>query len=472
MMHAAKRSQPVRIVKSEVHRTLVREFAIQFCVAALLSLPFSTPVRSADKSTAPQLIALAKSDSPSLQDAVTTTFDTKDLKEGTAWVGRGHDFFFALQAPSKPVLFIDDAAGPETHQLGKSDLWYAVAHVEPLGKLHSFHYVVDGTKSGGRLDLPAFTPDSYQQAGAPSGKLSDKIIHTSKLYDGMKSEYWIYVPAEYDPGAAAALMVFQDGEWYLDRNGNNPALNVIDNLIAQKKIPVMIAVFINPGDVSGSPGTPTFNFVKAYSDKWQRTLKDSMRSTLYDTVSDRYPRFLHDEVLTEVTAKYNIRKDAYSHAITGLSSGGICSFNAAWQMPGQFSRVISWIGSFEGIQWKEDPANPDGGQDYPDKILREPHRNIRVWLQDGSEDLDLRYGNWPFANLRMANALKAGGYDFHFSFGKGTHNSGHGAAEFPAEMTWLWRDYDPAKTNQSYEPDPAEKSKPPFRVSITNRPAE
>ena len=113
-----------------------------------------------------------------------------------------------------------------------------------------------------------------------------------------------------------------------------------------------------------------------------------MRSTLYDTVSDRYARFLRDEVLAEVEAKYNIRKDAYSRAITGLSSGAICSFNAAWQMPDQFSRVISWIGSFTSIQWKEDPAVADGGQDYPEKILREPQRNLRVWLQDGSEDVE------------------------------------------------------------------------------------
>ena len=153
-------------------------------------------------------------------------------------------------------------------------------------------------------------------------------------------------------------MVFQDGGGYLDRNGNNPALNVVDNLIAQKKIPVMICVFINPGDISDSPGTPTHSFVEAYSEKWHRTLKDSMRSTLYDTVSDRYVRFLRDEVLAEVEANYNIRKDAYSRAITGLSSGGICSFNAAWQMPDQFSRVISWIGSFTSIQWKEDPDHP------------------------------------------------------------------------------------------------------------------
>jgi enterochelin esterase-like enzyme len=323
------------------------------------------------------------------------------------------------------------------------------------------------------LDLPAFAPASYQQPGVPTGTLSPKIVHTSKIYDGMKGEYWIYVPAQYDKDKPAALMVFQDGGWYIDRNGNNPALNVIDNLIEQKKIPVMICVFINPGDISDSPDTPTYRFVKTYSDKWQRTLKDSMRSTLYDTVSDRYVRYLRNEVLADVAAKYNIRQDAYSHAITGLSSGGICAFNAAWQMPDQFGRVISWIGSFASIQWREDPNVPDSGEDFPDKVLHETRRNIRVWLQDGSEDLELdRYGSWPLANLRLANALKLKDYDFHFSFGKGTHNSAHGAAEFPAEMIWLWRDYDPAKTAQTYEMEPSEKAKPIFRVSVTNREME
>jgi enterochelin esterase-like enzyme len=453
-------------------RNLIPQTARRFCVLSVFAILLSSLAFGAEKSTAPQLIALAKSNSAALRDAITNTFDAKDLKSGAAWAGRGHDFFFATEAASKPALFIDDTTGPQMQQLAGSDLWFATASIEQLGKLHQFHYVIDGANFGGNLNVPAFTPDSYQQPGVAEGKLSEKIIHTSKIYDGMTSEYWIYVPAQYDPKTPLALMVFQDGGGYIDRNGNNPTLNVIDNLVAQRKIPVMIAVFINPGDISASPNTPTFNFVKAYGDKWKRTLKDSMRSTLYDTVSDRYPQFLRDEVLADVAAKYNIRKDAYSHAITGLSSGGICSFNAAWQTPDQFSRVVSWIGSFEGIQWKEDPANPDGGQDYPDKILREPKRNIRVWLQDGSEDLDLHFGNWPFANLRMANALKFREYDYHFSFGKGTHNSGHGAAEFPSEMTWLWRDYDAAKTAQEFTADPGEKSKPPYRVAIVNRPSE
>jgi enterochelin esterase family protein len=198
-----------------------------------------------------------------------------------------------------------------------------------------------------------------------------------------------------------------------------------------------------------------------------------MRSTLYDTVSDRYPRFLRDEVLAEVSAKYNIRKDAYSRAITGSSSGGICAFNAAWQMPDQFSRVITWIGSFTAIQWKEDPANPDGGQDYPEKVLREPKHNVRVWMADGSEDQENpRYGSWPLANVRLANALKLTGHDFHFSFSKGTHNGGHGASEFPDEMTWIWRGYDSAKTAETYEQEESEKTKPLFRVTITSRDAQ
>src|SRR5262249_9783962 len=241
------------------------------------------PMLAAEKLNATQLTELAKSGSPALRDAINASLDAKELENGPAWSGRGADFFFGTRAPEKPELFIDGVAGPQMQQLPSSDMWYAAARIEPVGKLHAFHYIVKGTKFGGRLDLPAFGPLSYLQAGVPSGTLSEKISHTSKIYDGMKSEYWIYVPAQYRPDIPAALMVFQAGGWYTDRNGSIPALNVIDNLIAQKKIPVMICVFINPGDISESPGTPTFDFVKAHSEKWHRSLKDSMRSTLYDT---------------------------------------------------------------------------------------------------------------------------------------------------------------------------------------------
>jgi enterochelin esterase family protein len=466
------------------------------------------------KSTAVELIEMAKARSAELAGAIRASFEEKDLRAGTAWSSRGADFFFAVYSDARPTVRVDAAFSYSMTQIPHTDLWYATAKIVPVGQVHAFDYVILGEEPlpcppegphekhscdpgvlpptrpdkepnqlsvaarggkpfGGTQNLPVYTELSYLQPGVPSGVLSEKITQTSKIYDGMKSEYQIYVPAEYDAKTPAALMVFQDGIWYTDRDAEIRALNVIDNLIAQRKIPVMICVFIKPGSVTDAPGTPTYNFVKAYSERWGRGLDDSMRSTLYDTVSDRYPRFLRDEILADVGAKYNLRKDAYSRAITGLSSGGICAFNAAWQMPEQFSRVIAWIGSFTSIQWKEDAANPDGGQDYPDKVLREPRRNIRIWLQDGANDMENpKYGSWPLANVRLANALKLKEYDFHFSFGKGSHSAAHGAAEFPAEMIWLWRDYDPSKTDQTYVIDAAEKAKPAFRVGILNRDGE
>jgi enterochelin esterase family protein len=213
------------------------------------------------KRTAPELIALAQTKSPDLHAAIESTFDAKNLKEGTAWLGRGPEFFFALEAASAPALMIDDAAGPVMAQIEGTQLWYGSAHIEPVGRLHAYHYMVSGAKFGGRLDLPAYGPLSYLQPSVATGKLSDTIVHTSKIYDGMKSDYLIYVPAQYDPQTPAAVMVFQDGHSYKDRDGNIRILDVIDNLIAQKKIPVMICIFIDPGDITGSPGTPTYNFV-------------------------------------------------------------------------------------------------------------------------------------------------------------------------------------------------------------------
>ena len=227
---------------------------IQIAAAFLLVTIFTAAqVRATppEKSTAPQLIELAKSNSPQLRDAIVATFDAKDLQSGKAFVGQGPEFFFATESASKPALLIDDAAGPEMHQIAGSNLWYTSARIERLGTSHTFHYLVAHEKFGGSYDVPVYTPDSYQHADVPAGKLSEKLTHTSKIYDGMKSDYWIYVPAQYDPKTPAALLVVQDGEGYIDREGKNKTLNVVDNLIAQKKIPVMIVVFINPGDISG-----------------------------------------------------------------------------------------------------------------------------------------------------------------------------------------------------------------------------
>ena len=128
----------------------------------------------------------------------------------------------------------------------------------------------------------------------PRGKVTEKLVHTSKIYDGMQSDYWVYTPAAYDPSKPGALMVWQDGHNLADRERSRAQI-VFDNLTAAKKIPVMVHVFIDPGKVG----------------------QKAMRSIEYNTMDDRYARFLRDEILAEVAQKYNLRKDGYSRAISG-----------------------------------------------------------------------------------------------------------------------------------------------------------
>jgi enterochelin esterase-like enzyme len=409
-----------------------------FLILAAAALAMAAP-----KSTAPELMRMSKTRSAQFREALVASLGDEAIKKGTAFLGEGADFIWAVEAPSAPTLYIDRApAGAMTKLSG--NLWYHTGQLK-TGTSHAFYYMVNGERFGGSYDVPAYGSDSYQHADVPEGKLSEKMVHTSKLYDGTKSDYWVYTPPGYDPAKPAALMVFQDGHTPADRERSRSQI-VFDNLTYQKKIPVIVYVFIDPG----MKGT-------------QR-----MRSIEYDTMNDTYARFLRDEILPEVYQKYNIRKDAYSRAISGSSSGGICSFNVAWRQPDQFSRVLSWIGSFTSIQWH--PGELDGGNVFPFLVRKTtPKKNIRVWLQDGAEDLENNHGAWPLQNIQLANSLKMMGYDFHLSFGPGTHNAAQGNAELPQSMIWLWRDYDPAKTEQTYEMEAAEKAKPLFRVNIYNR---
>lgn len=374
--------------------------------------------------------------------SLTTAMGEENLKKGIAYAGEGPDFLFAVESEAKPVLFVDEQPATAMRQVAK--LWYATATLK-TGATHSFYYEIDGKHFGGRTDVVAFGPLSYERPGVPKGTLHGKFVHTSRIYPGMKSDYWVYVPAQYDAKTPAALMVWQDGEVLVQRGMPSRAQTVFDNLTHDKRIPVIIQVLISPGMID----------------------ERRLRSIEYDTVSDAYARFLRDEILAEVSQKWNIRKDGYSRAIAGDSSGGICSFNVAWFQPDQFSRVLSRIGSFTSIQWH--PGEIDGGNIYPFRIRKEARRNIRVWLQDGANDLENDHGSWPFQNLQMANSLKMKGYDFHLSFGSGTHNRNGGHAELPEEMIWLWRDYDAAKTTQQYEMEPAELDKPLFRIKALNR---
>lgn len=258
--------------------------------------------------------------------------------------------------------------------------------------------------------------DSLKQPGVPEGKVIPMPAWKSEVFPGTVRDWWIYVPAQYDKSKPACVMIFQDGGWYRDPNGSFRAPIVFDNLIHRQEMPVTIGIFLNPGTVPGSgPG------------KRAR----ANRSFEYDRLSDQYALFLEKEILPEVARQYSLRTDAAGRAICGISSGGICAFTAAWERPDLFSKVLSHVGSFTNIR---------GGDVYPSLIRKTDPRPIRVFLQDGSGDLDNLHGHWPLANQQMAAALRLMKYDVRFEFGDGGHNGKHGGAILPESLKWLWRD--------------------------------
>jgi enterochelin esterase-like enzyme len=229
---------------------------------------------------------------------------------------------------------------------------------------------------------------------------------------------WFYLPAGYDGHSQLALIVFQDGGAFVAADGAWRVPTVLDNLIAQKAVPPMAAVFVDPGRTIRDDG-----------------LAGDQRSFEYDTVSRRYAEFLLTEVLPQVRKSARITDDPQGRAIAGLSSGGICAFTAAWHRPDAFAKVFSAIGSFVDIR---------GGGAYPELVRQSETKPLRVFLQDGAQDgLPGPFAglDWPAANRAMARALAFKGYDYQFVMGVGTHNPKHGAAILPAAMRWLWRDY-------------------------------
>jgi len=273
--------------------------------------------------SATELIELASNHSPLFRQAIEETYPAKALELGRVWSGHLHDFFFAVRASARPTIILDDQPGPPMQSLAGTDLWYATAHIERLGALHDFHYQLEGKNFGGSShNMPAFTDLSYPISGAAPGQLSTRLTLVSKIYDGVKNDYWIYVPAGYEPKTPSALMVFFDGGNLLARQGGSRVLDVIDNLIYLKKIPMMLAVFLDPGRIDESAKSPALDRVREYAESTHRTPDQAMRSIQEDAVTDSYPRLLHDELLPEIAAHYNLRKDGYSHAVAGLSSGG------------------------------------------------------------------------------------------------------------------------------------------------------
>src|SRR5580700_940103 len=273
-------------------------------------------------------------------------------------------------------------------------------------------------------------PDSLPQDGVPKGEIRGPFTLPSNAYPGTQHTYWIYVPAQYDPALPASVMIYNDGQAFLNAEGDVRAQNVMDNLIFRRELPVMIGVFINPGR---RPDQPEPNL-----SEWGDHTTN--RVTEYNTLDDKYARVIVDELLPVLNKEYNISKDPDRHGIGGSSSGAIAAFTVAWERPDYFRKVLSNVGSFTNIR---------GGNAYPDIIRSSEKKPIRVFLVDGRNDnrslrADGTYDqarDWFYQNIRMQQALTEKGYDLNYAWGIQRHGQKMLQTVFPEMMRWLWRDH-------------------------------
>ena len=255
-------------------------------------------------------------------------------------------------------------------------------------------------------------PDAQPRAGTPAGRVTAHRHAGERVFPGVERGYQVYVPARLDPQRPANLMVFLDGGRYLAAEAS--AHTVLDNLIHAGEIPPTIAVFVEPGETG--PGLPIYG-------------GSDNRSLEYDSTDDANARLLVDELLPAALQGLAVTDDPRGRAICGLSSGGQAAFAAAWHAPQAFGNVVSHCGSFVALR---------GGNTWPDTIRRTPARALRVFLQDGENDLDIVFGHWLHANRQMAAALAYAGYKHRLVVGSGGHSLKHGGALLPDTLRWLW----------------------------------
>jgi iron(III)-enterobactin esterase len=251
-----------------------------------------------------------------------------------------------------------------------------------------------------------------------------KLIVTTSHPASYTRRVAVYVPKQYVPGTAAPFIVGADGP--------DPVLfTTLDNLIAQKRVPVMIAISIGngSGDAQGSE-----------------------RGLEYDTMSGRYAEFIETEVLPLVEKQYNVKltKDPGGRATMGGSSGGSAALSMAWYHPELYHRVLTYSGTYVNQQWPPSVETPHGAWEYHEHLIpSSPVKPIRIWMELGDRDLfnpNVMRDNmhdWVVANENMAKVLADKGYHYQFVFAR---NAGHtdGSVKrqtLPEALEYLWRGY-------------------------------
>ena len=263
--------------------------------------------------------------------------------------------------------------------------------------------------------------------GAPDPADPAKLVLTTSHPAPYTRHVAVYVPQQYVAGTAAPFIVGADGP-------DRMLFTALDNLIAEKKVPVMIAISIGngSGDAQGSE-----------------------RGLEYDTMSGRYAEFVEQEVLPLVESKFHVTltKDPEGRATMGGSSGGSCALSMAWYHPELYHRVLTYSGTFVNQQWPPSAETPHGAWEYHEHLIpNTPAKPLRLWLEVGDRDLlnpNSMHDNmhdWVLANERMAQVLAVKGYHYQFVFAKNAGHTDRNVKQqtLPEALEWLWQGYQPA----------------------------
>jgi enterochelin esterase-like enzyme len=339
--------------------------------------------------------------------------------------------------PGANSVFSQVAAPTNTPVVGRRGGPASDADKAEMSKVSGYPAWTPGAGDGNYFIGPIYAPAPEQTAkdGVPKGRVVSFTLNAadSKFYPdtGLKGatptrKVTVYIPSQYVPGTPAALMVSQDA---FGAN-RNQLPNILDNMIADHRLPVIIAVMVANGGGDG-PG--------------------SERGLEYDTVSGKYAEYIESEVLPNVEKDYGVTltRDPEGRMTLAASSGGVASFTMAWFHPELYHRVLTYSGTY--VNQHPDAEYPHGAWEYHAYLIPEsPAKPLRVWMEVGQNDLgatnaSAAFHNWLIANMRMAEVLKAKGNHYELIYAKGVGHTDHNviAQTLPQALEFLWKDYKP-----------------------------